>query len=285
MDSDGHQRVQPLAPDNVANLFRPLLAELLGILRGLTEEDWEHPTIAGAWRVRDVAAHLLDGDLRKIAVYRDNHVLPMDRPIANDRDLARFVNGLNATGVAFATRLSPRLLVDLVEMTGGWVAQVIESLPPHGPARFPVSWAGESASENWMDTGREYTERWHHQAQIRDAVGVPRLLAPRWMEPLLDFSARCLPLAYASVDAPRGTAVTLAVEGETSGAWSVVRDGTWRVFRGSPAAPAATVHATSDDVWRLFYNALTPGGAGERLRIDGDAALAQPLLRARSVIL
>jgi hypothetical protein len=232
-----------------------------------------------------VAAHLLDGDLRKIAVYRDNHVLPMDRPIANDRDLARLVNGLNATGVAFAARLSPRLLVDLLEMTGGWVAQVIESLPPHGPARFPVSWAGESASENWMDTGREYTERWHHQAQIRDAVGVPRLLAPRWMEPLLDFSARCLPLAYASVDAPRGTAVTLAVEGETSGAWSVVREGTWRVFRGSPAAPAATVHATSDDVWRLFYNALTPGGEGERLRIDGDAALAQPLLRARSVIL
>ncbi|HJR60154.1 MAG TPA: maleylpyruvate isomerase N-terminal domain-containing protein [Vicinamibacterales bacterium] len=278
--------MQPLAPRYVSDLFRPLLGELLALLRGFGQDDWERPTVAGPWRVRDVAAHLLDGDLRKIAVYRDDHRLPLDAPITSDRDLARFINGLNATGVAYAARLSPRLITDLLEITGGWVAQVIEDLPPHAPARFPVSWAGESRSENWMDTGREYTERWHHQAQLRDATGSPRLLAPRWLEPLLDFSVRVLPHAYAGVHALPKTAIALRVEGETVAVWSVVRDETsWKMFRGEPADPAAIVQVDSDDVWRLFYNALTSDAMRARLRIDGDAALAAPLLRARSVIL
>jgi hypothetical protein len=41
----------------------------------------------------------------------------------------------------------------------------------------------------------------------------------------------------------------------------------------------------SDEVaWRLFFNALSPADSGTLVRIDGDAALASPLLRARAVI-
>lgn len=101
------QWARELAPLDTAPLFRPLLQELTGLLRALSAADWERPTLAGAWKVRDVAAHLIDGDLRKIAVYRDDHRLPMDAPIHSDRDLARFVNRLNAGGVAFGARLSP----------------------------------------------------------------------------------------------------------------------------------------------------------------------------------
>jgi uncharacterized protein (TIGR03083 family) len=280
------QTMQPLTPRYVSALFRPLLGELLGLLRGFREREWEQPTVAGAWHVRDVAAHLLDGDLRKIAVYRDRHELPLDFPLTNDRDLARFVNGLNASGVAYAARLSPRLIADLLEVTGVWAAKVIEALPPHGPSLFAVSWAGESMSENWMDTGREYTERWHHQAQIRDATGAPRLLAPQWLEPLIDFSVRVLPGAYDGVAASPGAAVVLTVEGETEAQWSVVRaESGWRVFRGAAARPAANVRIASDDVWRLFYNAFGADGANTHVRIEGDTALAIPLLQARSVIL
>jgi hypothetical protein len=77
--------------------------------------------------------------------------------------------------------------------------------------------AGEQQSENWMDTGRDYTEHWHHQMQIRDAVGRPRLLEPRWFEPLLDLSVRALPHGYAAVAAADGATVTLHVTGETTG--------------------------------------------------------------------
>ena len=59
--------MEPLSPVYTADLFAPLGAELVSLLRGLGESDWTRPTLAGAWRVRDVAAHLLDGDLRKLS--------------------------------------------------------------------------------------------------------------------------------------------------------------------------------------------------------------------------
>lgn len=232
--------------------------------------------------MRDVAAHLLDGDLRKIAVYRDAHLLTPSKAIASERDLADFVNDLNAGGVAYAARLSPALIVDLLEVTGQWIADLLESLPPHDRSIFPVSWAGEAESENWMDTGREYTERWHHQMQIRDATGRPLLLAPQWMSPLLDISIRALPHAYRDVDAPVGTAIVFEVSGPTSGAWSLVRrERAWQIMSGGADRPRAVVRAPADTAWRLLYNAPVSQSSVD---VEGDAALAAPLLRTRSVI-
>jgi hypothetical protein len=39
----------------------------------------------------------------------------------------------------------------------------------------PVSWAGPEAAPVWFGVAREYTERRHHQQQIRDATGRPPL--------------------------------------------------------------------------------------------------------------
>ena len=272
---------------DTAPLFRPLLAELLSLLRGLSAEAWTQPTVAGAWQVRDVAAHLLDVDLRKIAVYRDGQFPPSDKPPVTEREVGDLVNALNAGGVAYGARLSPRLIVDLLAVTGEWVAGVVEALPLDGPAIFAVSWAGESRSENWMDTGREYTERWHHQMQIRDAVGAPPLLLePRWMTPLIEFSIRTLPHRYSKVAAVPGAVLTLEVTGPTAGRWSLVRGpGGWDLRRGGPDHPDARVTIAADDAWRLFYNALPADRVEARVRIEGDRALGEPLLHARSVVL
>ena len=278
--------LQPLLPVYTAALFRPLHGELLSLLTALSPADWERPTVARGWKVRDVVAHLLDGDLRKLAACRDDHLLPLTAPIENDRDLARFINGLNASGVDYAARLSPRLLTDLLGQTGEWVAEFVEGLEPHGRARFAVSWAGEATSENWMDTGREYTERWHHQAQIRDAVGVPRLLGLRWLSPLLDISVRSVPVAYAGLDAPDGTSVALVVRSASPLAWTVVRrEGTWQLVGGAHASPDASLTLEPDLAWRLFYNALRPSERNNDLVLTGDPSLLQPMLAARSIIL
>ena len=292
-------RLRPLTPVYTAPLLRPLRGELLDVLRGLTAEQWEAPTVAGVWRVRDVAAHLLDGDLRKVAVYRDGHRLPMEAPIRTDRDLARFVNALNAEGVAWARRLSPRLLVDLLATTGEWSADLQEALPPHEAAIWAVSWAGESVSENWMDTGREYTEHWHHQMQIRDAVAAPpTLLEARWYRPLLGLSVRALPKSYADVAAAPGTAVTFAVtttgdatpdragSGDVIGAWTLVREAErWTLYEGDGADATTVVRATADAAWRLLYNGLRGPAAATALTIDGDRRLAEALLQTRSIVI
>lgn len=272
-----------MTPCYTAHLFRPLLGELLTLLAGLSPDDWQKQTVAPAWRVRDVAAHLLDVKLRKVAVYRDRHFPPVDPPVT-DAEVGQLVNGLNAVGVQYGQRLSPQQLIDLLAIAGGWAADVIDTLPPHDRAIFPVSWAGESESENWMDTGREYTEWWHHQMQIRDAVGAAKiLLQPQWMTPLLDMSVRALPYAYRSVDAAVGATVTLNVVGQTEGSWTLFR-GTpsWRIMTGAVEQPSAMVSIAADDAWRLLYNAPVEGS---RITVTGDAALAAPLSRARSVML
>jgi uncharacterized protein (TIGR03083 family) len=277
--------MEPMTPIHTAELFPGLHAELVALLRGLDDAGWRAPTVAGAWRVRDVAAHLLDGDLRKLSICRDGNALGGDGPPPSFEAVVHVINDANASGVAYARRLSPRVITDLLEVTGRWVSDYVAALPPHDTSVFSVAWAGEDRSENWMDTGREYTERWHHQMQIRDAVGAPGLLQRRWLHPLLDLSVRALPRAYAGVDAAPGTAVVLQVDAEGENAWSVVRQTSgWEVFRGAAPDAATRIVADADTAWRLFYNALPSDAARTRLTIEGDAALAEPMLRARSVM-
>jgi len=265
--------LKPLAPRYVADLFAPLHRELMALLRGLTPEQWERPTVAGAWRIRDVAAHMLDGMLRK-----RSRGSSAQRPLSYEEVVA-LINDLNAAGVAYWQRHSPEVLTDLLEIAGGRVAASVESLDPHAVANISVAWAGEETSENWMDTGREYTEWWHHQMQIRDAVGAPPLLVARWLAPLLDFSVRALPRAYASLDAPEGTTVSIYVDGEP---WTVRRErGRWVLYEGAPEWPTTKVRLDADTAWRIFYNALR-GRAG--VVVEGDVLLAEPLLRTRSVM-
>jgi uncharacterized protein (TIGR03083 family) len=275
---------QPLTPVYTAELFPDLHQELIRLLRGLNEKDWDRPTIAGRWRVRDVAAHLADIDLRKLSGGRDRR-RPARRIGSSFADIVEFIDGENAAGVAYSERLSPRVITDLLEVTGRWVSEFVASLAPDADAHISVLWADEDRSANWMDTGREYTERWHHQMQIRDAVGAERLLQPRWLFPLLDLSVRAFRRAYKDVPAPTGTAVAFAVEGEGDNAWSVVReDSGWVVMRGRAAHPAASVRTDADSAWRLLYNALPPEAIRERVAVTGDGALAEPMLRARSVM-
>src|SRR5512141_2467960 len=192
---------------DVVPLFLPLHEELVRLLSGLSAADWERPTVAGAWRVRDVAAHLLDTDLRRISWQRDGWTLPVEAPITGWADLVKLLNALNAGWVEASRRLSPRVLTELLTVSGRELAAVVATLDLDAPAPFGVLWAGQSASTNWFDLGREYTEKWHHQAQIRLAVGAAPLEDRRFFHPVLAFSMHALPRALDGEAAPEGSAV------------------------------------------------------------------------------
>ena len=136
-----------------------------------------------------------------------------------------------------------------------------------------------------MDTGREYTERWHHQMQIREAVGAAALLQRRWLYPVLDLSARAFRRAFEPVEASVGTAVVFDVDAEGESAWSVVREEAgWRVSRGRSVRRDAEVQADAETAWKMFYNALDPEAVRQRLRISGDLTLAEPVIRTRAIM-
>jgi hypothetical protein len=276
----------PLAPTLTAALFPGLHGQLVGLLRSLGPDAWKAPTIAGAWRVRDVAAHLLDGELRKLSVLRDGHRLtPPAEAFTSPGGLTAWLNALNAEGVRAAERLSPRVLTDLIDFVGPQHAALVASIEPAAPAVFPVAWAGESESLHWMDTGREYTERWHHQQQIREAAGAPLLNEREWLFPVLEVSVRALPFTYKEVAAHEGASVRFEVSGDAGGTWTLLHRGlAWSLFAGSAASPTAHVRLDADAAWRMFFKALRPDEAESRVLVEGDVALGRVCLGSRAVM-
>lgn len=276
----------PLPIVDTRFLFRPLCGEIVDVLRTLGPEQWEQQTMAGAWLVRDIVAHLLDTALRRLSLHRDRSVrAALGRPAATQHGLVAFVNDLNATWVRAAQRLSPRVLTDQYARAGTELADFVETLTLDAPAVLPVSWAGETRSAQWLDIGREFTEVWHHGSQIREAVGAGPLPDSRWLRAVLQIAMNALPHAYRDLPGRPGLSVVVTITGRAPGAWTLqYRDGRWDIAEGSAVEPAATATMTDEVAWRLLFNALTQSEAQSVIRLDGDSALALPLFRARSVI-
>jgi hypothetical protein len=236
--------------------------------------------------VRDVAALILDVTLRRLSFHRDRmEPPPPPRPIRSDGDFVDFINTINAQWVDASRRLSPRVLTDSLERATAELSDWFESLPIDAPALFGVSWAGEMESEGWFDVGREYVELWHHQEQIRLAVGASPLDDPRFLRAVIDVSIRGLPHAYRTTDGEGGETVIIDVTGPAGGVWTLSSAaGRWTLNAGEPAAGTTRVRIADTDAWRLFCNGLPAERASEALQVDGASHLAAPLLRARAVI-
>jgi uncharacterized protein (TIGR03083 family) len=267
-------------------MFRPVSSGLVSLLREIPAEAWSRPTIAGSWMVRDIVAHLVDLTFRRLSFHRDRMPPPPPRqPIASESDFVAFINGLNRDFIDATRRFSPQVLTDLFERASRDLAEFFEQLPLSAPALFSVSWAGEQTSEGWFDIGREFTELWHHQAQIRLAVGAEPLQDPRYLRAVLEVALRGLPHAYRSVAAETGAAVAIEIGGPSGGAWTLVRArDRWALQVGHPASADATVSLSDENAWRLLFNAFPEAKAAAVTTIEGHAALALPFLRARSVI-
>jgi uncharacterized protein (TIGR03083 family) len=276
----------PLPPTDTRPLFRPVSSALVTLLRGLEPDDWQRPTVAGTWVVRDIVAHLADLTFRRLSFHRDNmQPPPPPRPIQSDRDFVDFINWLNAEWVGTTRRFSPRVLTDLFELASRDLATWFEALPLDAPARFGVSWAGEETSEGWFDVGREFTELWHHQQQVRMAVGAPPLADARHLRAVLEIALRGLPHAFRNQQAEPGESVIIDVSGPSGGMWTLVREGQrWTLHAGEPAAATTRARVSDETLWRLLHNALSLQDAASAVHIEGRRELAGPLLAARSVI-
>jgi uncharacterized protein (TIGR03083 family) len=287
----GYTVVMPLVqvtPTDTRRFFRPVATELTVLLRSLPAEAWDRPTVAGTWRVRDVIAHLVDVSVRRLSLHRDRHAPPAPpQPPATERDFVAFINGLNGQWVDAARRISPRLLADLYEFVGAALADFTESFPDDGPALFAVSWAGEERSDGWFDLGREFTEHWHHQAQVRDAVMAPPLRDPQWLHAVLLIALRGLPHAFRQTRVETGRTLTIEITGTAGGVWTLRRedgDDGWALWAGQDSSESARVIMSDDTAWRLLFNALPPERAESLVTRSGDPVVWGPLLRARSVI-
>lgn len=271
-------------PILTVDLFPALERKLIELLRRLNHDDWSRPTLARQWTVKDVAAHLLDGNLKRLSMQRDGFFGLSAPPRDSYASFIEVINRNNAEWVQASRRLSPQVLIDLLEVTSKEVHEFFRALDPLAPALWAVAWAGEDQSANWFDIAREYTERWHHQQQIRVAVNRPGISSRELYFPVLDTFLRGLPHAFRSVESPEGTCVQVEIVGEAGGSWFLLRsDSRWKLADPTEN-PEAKLSIDQELAWRVFTKATDRQTAEHQVEITGDRTLATQVLSLIAVL-
>lgn len=274
--------LEPPKPILVADLLPEMLDHLLRLLESLEQEDWVKPTACPGWSVKDVALHLLGVEIGNLSRRRDGHSLGSS--ISGWDELVSHINQWNQEWVRVARRISAPLLIDLLETTGTQMCEYFRSIDPYAVGGA-VGWTGSDPRPVWLDIAREYTERWHHQQHIRDAVVRPDLKQPRYLSPVLSSFVWALPRALASSEAPEGTVMTLTISGDSGGRWSIRReDEAWRLYGGAPENPEAEVGLHEDIAWRLFTRGISREQAQANAKIAGDQRLVDRIFEMVSII-
>ena len=271
-------------PVDVVHLLSVLDRMLIDLLHTLSPDDWHKQTIAKLWSVKDVVAHLLDGNIRILSMLRDKHTgEPAD--LQSYEDLVQFINRLNADWVKAMQRVSPEMLILLHKATGHEYCEYFMSLNPFDPADLAVAWAGESESTNWMHIAREYSEKWLHQQHIRYACNKHGLMMRELFYPFIDTFMLALPHTYRAVQADHGTIIELTITTEIGGSWYLERIGSrWILKKQSSSTPSAKIIIDPDTSWKLFSKSIRADEVGEQVIVTGDRCLCFPALSMVSVI-
>ena len=122
-------------PAIVIDLFPEERERLLELLESLAPDEWARPTACPGWSVKDIALHLLGDDMSILSRSRDGfgYVSPTISDGDTWGDLVQWLNGWNDQWVQAMRRISPRLLIEMLRVTGEEVYEYLNSLDPFQP--------------------------------------------------------------------------------------------------------------------------------------------------------
>lgn len=266
-------------------LFPALDIKLIELLKSLSDEEWNAQTVAKRWTVKDIASHLLDGNLKGLSISRDGYFGEQASAINSFSDMVSFLNNLNMTWTSVTKRLSPKVLIELLEITGKAYSAFLTTLDPAQDSLLSVAWAGQEVSPNWFHIAREYTEKFLHQQQIRDATGRPGIMTKEFYYPFIDTLMYALPHTFNNVIADLGTTVTVVINSDIGGQWNVVKsENGWELSKEIINTADATVIIDPDTAWKLFSKSWRPAFVLDKIAVKGDVQLARKTLEMVSVM-
>ncbi|MBP9096011.1 MAG: maleylpyruvate isomerase N-terminal domain-containing protein [Ignavibacteria bacterium] len=270
---------------NVIELIPILDDMLISFLKKLSKDDWNRQTIAKKWKVKDVAAHLLDGNIRGISFGRDKHLLEPNITISSNADLVNYLNNLNAEWVLAAKRFSPELLIEFLDNTNKAHYEYVKTLNLFGKAIFPVGWAGETESQNWFHIAREYTEKWIHQQQIRDAFDNNDLMTRDLFLPMINILMFGLPNTFKNVKANDGCTIKINIVTEIGAIWylKLIAE-KWTLLKKHSGEINSEIQIPPDIAWKLFTKSLRPDDIKSEVKFSGDLNYGNLVLEMVSVM-
>ncbi|MEP6973746.1 MAG: hypothetical protein ABI869_06355 [Actinomycetota bacterium] len=266
---------------DVRDLMRREREHLIALLSSLSADDWR-VRVLDSWDVRAVSLHLFRNDFERVrngwSGQREGSGLDMDYA-----SLAEEIERGNDEWIVASRDIPPALMPDLLRVSGKGLDASLADADLAAPG-VPVAWTGSGLSPVWLDIAREYTERWVHHQQIRDALYRSGLKGTEWMHPVLQTFMLALPRAYDHVRVAVGTTVAVVAVGPAGGAWYLRRDeARWRlVERGE--SPSAEVRIPEDVAWRLYVRLISPAEAMSQIERSGPHELGEPACRAVAIM-
>ncbi|HXS36678.1 MAG TPA: hypothetical protein VN721_08260 [Flavipsychrobacter sp.] len=277
-------------PIDVVDLLPVMDTMLIELLQSLNAEEWQKQTVSKLGTVKDVAAHLLDGNIRALSMLRDKYVGETPA-ISPDEDLIAYLNGLNTSWVKAMKRVSPKMLIMLHRITGKPFCEYYNAMNPFGKSGFPVDWAGEQESENWMHIACTYTQKWLHQQQIRDAIDKPGLMSYEFFNPFIDIFMLALPYTYRNVEVKPDTTIKITITSDIGGSWYLTKTtDNWQLAREEflydvdDVYPVTVITIDPDTAWRLFSRSVTSEEVKNKITIAGNQQLGQAALSMVAVM-
>jgi uncharacterized protein (TIGR03083 family) len=266
---------------DVLPLFPELDSSLIEVLSGLSPQQWDTNTICKKWRVKDIAAHLLDGVIRRLSNGCDGYKVAATA-IHDQPELLEDLNNLNAKWVSAYAKVSPAILISQLKTVQEELYIYLKNLDPAAKALFPVSWAAEKIFDNRFDIAREFTERWLHQQQIRLAVGTQSLMNRNLYYPFLEICLHALPYHFNDLSAAVNTKISVEIVGDAGGIWSIIREKKQWEFTLDEKLADAHVYIDQNIAWMLFSGGIDVYEASQYWQIIGNQDLGRHALLMRS---
>ena len=262
-------------------LFPELSTELVELLKSTSYKEWNKPSPVKGRTVKDLVSHLIDGSLRRLSLQRDTFSNPtVKENIETYTDLVNYIQKQNRVWMDVTARLSPRILIDLLEYADKELFDFFKTLDPNDKAIFSVAWAGEKESANWFDIAREYTEKWHHQMQIRMSLDKPLLMDLKYIEPLYDTFMLGLPHLYNKMtDYPNGEKIKVTITGNLNKTWNLRKEERWILDMDPDFVSHNVIEFPENLAWILFTNTDRNKEAyRSKILVKGDKTLGYKLL-------
>ncbi|MEU7317242.1 maleylpyruvate isomerase family mycothiol-dependent enzyme [Streptomyces sp. NPDC007083] len=248
------------------------------LVTSLVEGEWNGRTECPGWSVRDVVSHIIGVECELLGDPRPIHSLPRDIYHVRDEvsrhmevqvDVRRHHTGPEMTSEFEYTLI--RRARQLRNEKRSAEAEV-NSVLPFGPRKLPLE--------------RQLTLRafdvWVHEQDLRRALDKPGNLDSPGAQVARDVFLAGLPKVVAKdAGAPPNCAVVFDVSGpvEFMRTVRVDQDGRGTVDSSVSLGPAVTLAMDWETYSRLAAGRVRPEAVADRVKIDGDADLADAVLK------
>ncbi|WP_256104573.1 maleylpyruvate isomerase family mycothiol-dependent enzyme [Streptomyces sp. ODS05-4] len=244
------------------------------LVQPLVEGEWNRATPCPGWSVRDIVSHLIGMEDEMLGNPRPIHTLPRDLYHVRG-DFARYMEvqvdvRRHHTGPEMTAELEYTLIRRNRQIRN-------ETRAPDTRVRAPL---GAEQSLEVAYRMRAF-DTWCHEQDLRIALGVPGNLDSPGALVARDVFLEVLPKTVAKdAGAPPNSAVVLDVHGPVEFLRTVRVDADGRgSVDGSPSlGPVVALALDWETYVRLACGRVRPAAVADRVKVEGDAALAEAIL-------